>query len=162
MHASAATVARRVHAAARFMSVQRVHGPKTSTRLLSKWITKRNHWLILCIVILTRGNTMTNQLVSTRELVIDGGALALHVLKSMTRSHKQATRCTLDNLAADLRVRRADLRSVLSALHTEGMVDITTMRLTLSGFAVGCSLLKCQLAPLRMRLKPLVKTTAAA
>lgn len=99
---------------------------------------------------------------STRELVIDGGALALHVLKTMTTAHKTGARCSLDDLVAALRVRRIDVRRVLSALHEEGMLDVTRMQLTLEGFAVGSALQHSQLAPLRVRLRPLAKARHAA
>jgi len=109
-----------------------------------------------------RGNTMTNQNLNTRQLVIDGGLLALHVLKTMTTSHDNGQPCTLDGLVESLRIRRSDVRSVLSALHREGMLDVGRMRLTLEGFAIGRSLHQRQLTPLRLKLRPLVKTTRAA
>ena len=99
---------------------------------------------------------------NTRELVIDSGLLALHVIKAMTTSHKNAHLVTLDGLTKRLRIRRADIRSVLSALHEEGMLDIATMQLTLEGFAIGCSLNRTDLKPLRLRLRPLCKAAAAA
>ena len=101
---------------------------------------------------------MSNFHVSTRQLVIDSGQLALHVVKRMTIAHKTHTRCTLETLVDALHVRRADLREVLSALHEEGIVDVLTMRLTLNGFAVGQSLETVELPP--FRIKPLRRARA--
>lgn len=96
---------------------------------------------------------MNNHHVTSRELVIDSGQLALHVVKRMTSAHKAGELCTLERLVRELKVRRRDLRSVLTALHEEGIVDVLHMRLTLNGFAVGHSLEGTQLPS--FRVKPL-------
>jgi hypothetical protein len=96
---------------------------------------------------------MNTNHVTSRELVIDSGQLALHVVKRMTIAHKAGERCTLDTLVRELKVRRADVRRVLSALHEEGVIDVLHMRLTLGGFAIGHSLADKKLPP--FRIKPL-------
>lgn len=102
-----------------------------------------------------------NQITLTsRELVIDSGQLALHVVKAMTSAHKSGAQCTLDTLVRRLRVRRADLRRVLSALHEEGIVDVLHMRLTLNGFAIGHALEGKALPP--FRIKPLRRAVPRA
>ncbi len=105
---------------------------------------------------------MNKRYVSGRETVVDGGALALHVLKGMTRAHLDGEATGLDALVAALGVRRSDLRRVLSALHEEGMIDLARMRLTLAGFAVGQSLQGAALAPFRVRRAPPAKAQRAA
>lgn len=97
---------------------------------------------------------------TSRELVIDSGHLALHVVKAMTIAHKSGAQCTLDTLVQELQVRRADLRRVLSALHEEAIVDVLHMRLTLNGFAIGHALEGKALPP--FRIKPLRRAVPRA
>jgi hypothetical protein len=75
--------------------------------------------------------------------------LAAHVLRSLAIGHSQGHAVTLDGLSAELRVRRADVRSVITALHKEGYVNAATMRLTLRGFTVGTALGNVELPALR-------------
>jgi len=96
----------------------------------------------------------------SRELVIDSGQLALHVVKAMTIAHKSGEQCTLDTLVQELHVRRADLRSVLSGLHEEGILDVLHMRLTLNGFAIGHALEGKALPP--FRIEPLRRAVPRA
>jgi hypothetical protein len=64
-------------------------------------------------------------------------ALPAHVLLALVRLHSEGTRASLERLVEELRVRRGDVRRVLSALHREGFVDVLRMRPTLAGFALG-------------------------
>ena len=75
--------------------------------------------------------------------------LAAHVLRSLTQAQREGRRLSLPELSESLGVRRADVRSVLSALHHEGLVDVTRMRLTLQGFGLGSALATQRLAALR-------------
>lgn len=75
--------------------------------------------------------------------------LAIHVMKRLTIAQTQERLLTLQDLAEDLGVRRADVRRTVSALHQEGFVDALRLRLTLAGFALGSSLVDALLAPLR-------------
>ncbi len=68
------------------------------------------------------------------EPTIDAEALAIHLLHAMSTS---AHKLTLEDLATELQVRRADVRSTLSTLHRQGYLDVTKMQLTMAGFAVG-------------------------
>ncbi len=77
---------------------------------------------------------------SSPNHIIDRGQLSIHVLCAMTTHQRKGSRCTLDDLVAELGVRRPDVRSVVSALHREGYVDLQRMSLTLAGFAIGTSL----------------------
>ncbi|MFO0659732.1 MAG: hypothetical protein U0165_07870 [Polyangiaceae bacterium] len=79
----------------------------------------------------------------TRELVP-------HVLRALAVAQRDERRVTLDDLVEELKVRRADVRKALSALHSEGMLDLLRMRLTLQGFAVGIACSKAELKPLRV------------
>ena len=55
---------------------------------------------------------------------------------------------TLDDVVARLKVRRVDVRSAITALHTQGLVDATTMRLTMQGFVIGAALTGRKLPPI--------------
>lgn len=76
-------------------------------------------------------------------------ALAAHVIKAMFAAQKQGERIDLDGLTALLQVRRGDVRTILSRLHEQHLLDLTTMRLTLQGFAIGSSLEDKALRPIR-------------
>jgi DNA-binding GntR family transcriptional regulator len=75
---------------------------------------------------------------STSE--ISRESLGQHILRAMTAAARRTERLALDDLAGALGVRRADVRSALSALHREGLVDVMRMRPTLAGFALGHAL----------------------
>lgn len=75
--------------------------------------------------------------------------LAPHVLKLLARYQLEGRRATLQDLVDELFVRRADVRATISALHVEGYLDATRLRLTMMGFAHGASLLDVQLPALR-------------
>ncbi|WP_437282860.1 hypothetical protein WME90_20470 [Sorangium sp. So ce375] len=66
---------------------------------------------------------------------------------------------TLDTLVEKVRVRRRDIRSTLTVLHGQGMLDVLHMRLTLSGFAIGSALIGKTLPALRPA--PRASTAAA-
>jgi hypothetical protein len=83
------------------------------------------------------------------ETNIDREALAEHVLRTLACDHLEGRRSDLDTLTAELRVRRADVRSMLSALHREGYLDVLRMKLTLEGFAIGCALMDRDIPELR-------------
>jgi hypothetical protein len=68
-------------------------------------------------------------------------ALAEQLLATMTRDHLADRRSDLDSLCGGVDVRRADVRSTLTALHHAGYLDVLRMRLTLAGFAAGMSLI---------------------
>jgi Mn-dependent DtxR family transcriptional regulator len=75
--------------------------------------------------------------------------LAPHVLKLLARYQTEGRRATLQDLVDELFVRRGDVRATISALHVEGYLDATRLRLTMMGFAHGVSLLDVQLPALR-------------
>jgi hypothetical protein len=75
--------------------------------------------------------------------------LAAHSLRLMAFAQRDGRRIDLDQLATALDVRRRDVRATLSQLHREGLLDVTRMRLTLRGFAVGIGLAAEKLKPLR-------------
>jgi DNA-binding GntR family transcriptional regulator len=79
----------------------------------------------------------------TRELVP-------HVLRALALAQRDDRRISLDDLVEELKVRRTDVRKVLSSLHSEGMLDILRMRLTLQGFALGIACVNANLKPLRI------------
>ena len=66
--------------------------------------------------------------------------LAPYILRHLTFAQRRGRPVTLDDVVSRLQVRRADVRSAISALHTQGLVDASTMRLTLQGFAIGAAL----------------------
>ncbi|MBI2389870.1 MAG: hypothetical protein HYV09_09780 [Deltaproteobacteria bacterium] len=67
--------------------------------------------------------------------------LAERLVRVITRDHIGGRRSDLNSLTEQMQAPRAEVRSVLSALHREGYLDVLRMRLTLAGFALGCSLL---------------------
>lgn len=83
------------------------------------------------------------------QTTINREALAEHVLRTLAEGHLEGRKSDLDSLVAELRVRRADVRSVLTALHCEGYVDVLRMKLTLEGFALGCALMDRDLPAVR-------------
>ncbi len=61
--------------------------------------------------------------------------IAIHVMREMTSAQAAGRRITALDLAEALQVRRADIRTVVSELHRQGLVDAMRMRVTLAGFA---------------------------
>jgi DNA-binding GntR family transcriptional regulator len=79
--------------------------------------------------------------------MFDTRLLARHVLRAMTVAQKQGATTSLEGLAELLGVRRVDVRTAVSALHKEGLIDALRMKTTLMGFTIGSAL--NPLAPLR-------------
>ena len=76
--------------------------------------------------------------------------LSLHVLQHLATAQRAGVPLGLEELVATLAVRRADVRASLGRLHAEGLLDVSRMRLTLVGFAVGSALLGRSLPALRV------------
>ena len=76
--------------------------------------------------------------------------LSMHVLQALAHAQTDGERATLDTLVDQLKVRRRDVRAVVTALHQQGLVDAIHMRVTLQGFAVGRSLVAKELPALRV------------
>ena len=87
---------------------------------------------------------------SQREYTPEPGLLAIHLLQAMTSAHREGRRTTLDGLVSELGIRRGDVRSALSSLHREGLLDVLRMRLTFAGFAIGQALMAERLLSLRL------------
>jgi hypothetical protein len=85
------------------------------------------------------------------DVSISRQALAEHLLRELARDHLRDVRSDLDSLCATIAIRREDVRSTLTALHREGYLDVLRMRLTLAGFALGCSLLDQPVRAIRSR-----------
>ena len=64
-----------------------------------------------------------------------------------------------ESLVEAIKVRRADVRRAVTALHREGLVDVRTMRLSMMGFALGTMYASQALPPLR---RPKLAAVAAA
>ena len=75
------------------------------------------------------------------DVTISRRALAQHLLRTIARDHLEGERSDLDSLCATIDVRRDVVRTTLSELHAEGYLDVVRMRLSLAGFALGCSLM---------------------
>lgn len=75
--------------------------------------------------------------------------LSAHVLRALAQAQIEGHVSNLETLVEELRVRRTDVRAVLSSLHREGYLDVLRMRLTLAGFALGRAYLGEQLPELR-------------
>jgi hypothetical protein len=80
-------------------------------------------------------------------------ALSAHILRHVAAAQVAGTKSVplkLEVLAVDLKVRQVDVRSSLSALHKQGLMDVAQMRLTLAGFALGKALEGRQLRSIRI------------
>lgn len=86
-------------------------------------------------------------------------ALSAHVLHALAVAQIEGRRLDLETLTREIRVRRGDVRRVVSALHQEGYLDALRMRLTLMGFALGRSFIGAALPELR---RPKLSVVAAA
>jgi Mn-dependent DtxR family transcriptional regulator len=80
---------------------------------------------------------------------LDRKTLAAHVLVALARSQRAGRVLTLSDVAAELEVRKGDVRAVVASLHNEGYVDALRMQLTLPGLALASSLRRARLRPLR-------------
>jgi DNA-binding IclR family transcriptional regulator len=85
--------------------------------------------------------------------------LSMHILRALAEAQIEGRRSNLETLIEQLQVRRADVRGAVTALHHQGLVDATHMRLTLQGFAVGRSCMTEALPELRA---PAKRSVAAA
>lgn len=85
--------------------------------------------------------------------------LAPHVLSALFQSQAEGTLSSLDTLVDTLKVRRADIRRTVTSLHQEGHVNVLTMRLTMTGLALGSAYASETLPALR---KPRLHAVAAA
>lgn len=81
--------------------------------------------------------------------VLDRNALAAHVLVALAGAARDGRTPTLLDLAETVKVRRGDVRAVVSQLHAEGHVDALRMRLTLSGLALARAFAKSTLKSVR-------------
>lgn len=93
--------------------------------------------------------------------VLDRHALAAHVLVALARAARAGKNVTALDLAETLKVRRGDIREVVSKLHAEGHVDALRMRLELSGLALARAFAKSNLKAAR-NVPVAVQATAAA
>ena len=84
--------------------------------------------------------------------------VAHHVLRALASAQLDGRVVDLSWLASEVPVRRRDLRSAVTALHREGLVDALRMRLSMRGFTVGVALQRATLPPLRVTK---VQTVAA-
>ncbi len=80
---------------------------------------------------------------------LDRKTLAAHVLVVLARAQRAGRVLTLSDVAADLEVRKGDIRAVVATLHQEGYVDALRMQVTLPGLALASSLSRARLRPLR-------------
>lgn len=80
---------------------------------------------------------------------LDRKTLATHVLVVLARAQRAGRVLTLSDVAAELEVRKGDVRAVVASLHNEGYVDALRMQLTLPGLALASSLRCTRLRPLR-------------
>lgn len=75
--------------------------------------------------------------------------IASHVIRELARHQLRGRAVRLDSLAAEIGVRREDVRRVVSALHHEGHVDAKRMRLTMTGLVLAASMRSCKLPRVR-------------
>jgi hypothetical protein len=75
--------------------------------------------------------------------------LALHIVRYMAIAQQKGRLTSLDGLVEALKVRRTDVRAVLSKLHAQDYLNVATMSLTLRGFFLGASLTSAKLPAIR-------------
>ena len=80
---------------------------------------------------------------------MDNKTLAAYILQALTLAQMEGRSENLETLVEALRVRRKDIRTTLTVLHRQGLVDVLRMRLSLAGFAIGTALLGQPLPALR-------------
>jgi hypothetical protein len=81
---------------------------------------------------------------------MDHKTLAAYILQALTLAQSEGRSENLETLVEKLRVRRKDIRSTLTMLHRQGLLDVLRMRLTLTGFAIGTALRGQELPALRV------------
>ncbi|AKT40824.1 hypothetical protein [Chondromyces crocatus] len=91
---------------------------------------------------------------------MDTKELAPHVLRALFDLQSEGALVNLQVLTDLLRVRRGDIRKVITSLHREGYVDALHMRLTLRGYALGAAFARSELRALR-RVSGAASTAAA-
>ena len=74
------------------------------------------------------------------------------VLRELSQAADSGGRVGLDELVKRLGVRRTELRSTLTRLHQQGLVDVLRMRPTLAGFALGRAASGLSMKPLRREI----------
>ena len=85
--------------------------------------------------------------------------LSMYVLRALADAQTEGRRQNLETLVTELHVRKRDVRTAVTTLHQQGLVDALHMTLTLSGFAIGRALLTADLPALRV---PAPRAIAAA
>lgn len=80
---------------------------------------------------------------------MNAAIVARHVLRALASAQLAGNVVDLAWLASEVPVRRSDLRSAVTSLHREGLVDALRMRLSMRGFAIGVALQSAQLPALR-------------
>lgn len=80
---------------------------------------------------------------------LDTKSLAAHVIVTLAEAQGAGLSPRIDELAASIGVRKADVRDVVSRLHHEGHVDAMRLRLTLSGLALASAFGACDLKATR-------------
>ena len=99
----------------------------------------------------------TEKLMNPADSTLDTKSLAVHVVVTMSDAQADGRVLRLDELAADLGVRKADVRHVITRLHAEGLVDALRLRLTMSGLALATSLGASALPALRRHEERIVR-----
>lgn len=66
--------------------------------------------------------------------------LAMHVMNVLTKARAKGRVISLEDVAVEVGARKADVRSVVTMLDRQGLVDAARMRPTLLGFAIGRAL----------------------
>jgi DNA-binding IscR family transcriptional regulator len=72
--------------------------------------------------------------------VLDRKAIAAHVLRYLASEQARGRLVRLDEIACEVRVRRKDVREIISSLHAEGHVDAKRMKLTMTGLVLAASM----------------------
>ncbi len=83
------------------------------------------------------------------ETSFDTKSLAAHVIVTLSKAQADGRALRLDEVASEIGVRKADVRHVVTRLHSEGHVDAMRLRLTMTGLALATTLASCKLRETR-------------
>ena len=88
--------------------------------------------------------------------------LAPYVLAVLYNAQAEGRLMTLASLVSEIKVRKVDLRSTVTALHQQGYLDAMTMRLSFVGFALGSKYARQGLPDVRLLMTVDKKPATAA
>lgn len=99
---------------------------------------------------------------TTQHSTLDLKAVAARILRYLAREQARGRMVQLDEIASEIRVRRGDVRRVITSLHAEGHVDALRMQLTMTGLALAASMKDHALREVRVAKEAKAKESLVA